>query len=339
MVSSSVKIFALGTLLSASILFAQEPTQNLSVVPTANKVLVPTKNVAPMEQPLSVNKNKKSIKPFFEIWGMSSYFSTAYQENRPNNDYGKIIHRYQPRLGLMIPFFVEGMTLDPYIGGELVFGGDDEFYFNYIAPAVGARVKLLKAMDSRQGLADYFSDLEFYLESETRGVMNESGPHITNGPYAANHAVDPNWVFGFRNYKESFAEHLWWDQFTRFDFRTTDFQKTDYNGWLLLMNGKLGYNLMENTKERLSQPWNMGPYLKFEMFKNFVSNPSYEFYFSNRMEYGLGFQIKLNTKAENVSSAWGRIFVEYDKVSYFNLQPTGSSASDNWLIGFELWNR
>ncbi len=336
------RLFVLFLMLGAGFDFVQ--AENAGVVVDA----VPTDNVPAVETPVDLKPtpvtNQVSNKSywFVETWGLAAYNSSAYQENRGGNGYGKIITRVQPRIGYAFPIWVPGLTIDPYLGGEIVNGGDSEFYFNYLAPALGARIKFLKALDRHEGITSFFKDVEFYLESTSRSIYDSTGPKGgVFGAYAApTGALNNDLVFGFRNYREGWGEHLWWDSFTRFDHRDTDFQAVGYSGWLLLTNGKLGYNLLVNADDRISQPWNVGPYVRFETFKNFVGQRAYEFEFENRLEYGLGFQVRYNLKAENVSSQWIRGFVEYMNVSYYDKKPADTTTpANNLMIGVELWNR
>jgi hypothetical protein len=318
-------------------------TQPAVTKPAPEKTPAPAPAPVPTETPAPtpVYSNTSRGFFFFELWGNSAYNSTGYQENRGGKAYDKIITRLQPRIGYAFPIWVNGLTIDPYVGGEITNGGEQEFFYNYTAPAVGVRFKFLKVLASTDFVTEFFREIEMYAESTNRSIYDSTGPKATASPYSApTGAVNSDFVFGLRNYKEGAGENLWWDSFQRFDHRNTDFQATDYDGWLLLLNGKVGYNFLKNTKSRTEQPWNVGPYVRFETFKNFVYLIPNQFHFENRIEYGLGFQVRYNLKAENVSSSWLRGFIEFMNVSYYDQKPTDTTTpGNNFLIGLEVWNR
>jgi hypothetical protein len=232
----------------------------------------PEIEITPLEAPKEIPKEipKETRDPnknnfYFEPGYGRLHFATTQLQR---NSYNKMIMRLEPKVGYRIPLGRD-VTLDPYLGGELVMLGDQEEYFNHIAPALGLRSKIFKGnadIRSAWGLS-LLEDLELYLYTTSYVVLNENGPDPGVVAFAPFKKQGPNndFVYGFRFFKELKQDHLWQEWYFRLDHRSTDFRSSTYDDWLLFSNGKVGYNFNQNQQGAME----MAPYYGFETFRNF----------------------------------------------------------------------
>lgn len=289
---------------------------------------LPTKEVVTQTPQGNLNRNGFYFEPGY---GRLDYATTKLQP-RQSKGYNKFSLRLEPRLGYRF-YLGDSLTLEPYLGGEILYGGDQEEYFNHVAPALGLRTKPFRGNNAfKDGLLSLIDDFELYVYQATYSVLNDKGPDPLIVPYAPFPKTGPNddTVYGFRFYKELKQKNLWQDWYFRMDHRQTDFRATNYDDWLILSTGKMGFNFNENKPGQTD----LSIYYGFETFKNLRG----VYYFQNTWVNILGFHYKFAFDPKGQNANWMRFFAEYRLPIYMVLAPYDIPQNDI-QIGVEFWNQ
>jgi hypothetical protein len=175
-------------------------------------------------------------------------------------------------------------------------------------------------------------DFELYVYQAAYSVLNDKGPDPAIVPFAPFPKTGPNedTVYGFRFYKELKQKNLWQDWYFRMDHRQTDFRSTNYDDWLILSTGKIGYNLNENKPGQAD----LSAYYGFETFRNLKN----VYYFQNTWVNILGVHYKFSFDPKGQNANWMRFFAEYRLPVYLVLAPYDIPVNDI-QVGIEFWNQ
>lgn len=241
-----------------------------------------------------------------DIWGNGAYYSTNYESKTFNNP----LLRSDGRFGFyLFPLWGEAY-LKPYIVYTTVMSKDTAYHNNNTATGVGMRIHPFMGL----GLSQPLEAIKVFYE-----ILNEPKATSVSRPnqdirYGLDYWLEINQPRFYDADKSVAQGEIWSEIWGNLSVRSTNLYENDFNGYLLMLETKTG--IYSTDGKEFAGP---EPYFKFDITKS-----SKNYYWLNRVLYGLGvriepFRFQKGFPPEVLYKL--KVFLEYASVVYLDKKP------------------
>lgn len=245
------------------------------------------------------------FRPFGEFWNNISYYDT----NIEKKSFSSLLGRFEGKLGLFLfdtPFQLYGAY---YATGSQVF----DYWDNAVYYGSGIRFKPFEGYKGSGWQNEWVRDLKVFAESLSSFFLKDAASGEANRRNDVRYGIDlwHEWNLDTPN-----PAYPWGELWANVSFRSTNFSWTDFNGYILYFQPKLGIHLGRGIE----------PYVRADVTASDKAD-----YWLNVADYGVG--IRFEPWRETTKF---KMFAEILSVSYLKDKPTDPNKTVSSDVRFGI---
>jgi hypothetical protein len=254
-----------------------------------------------------------------DVWTNLAYCNTNFERN----GFASYVLREDAKVGIYLLPMWGDTYLMPYVAAQGAYSGDPNYWNNNLYTGVGVRfLPFAKTEDPSP-----INALKVFYESLSASYFKDGSAATAAG------CPEQDTIFGLDLWYEwnqpqwsgdkNFNFGLPWSEvWANLGFRQTNFYENNFNSYILRIQERTGLYLGEGQNNApLFQP-----YLTFDLV-----NSGKNYYWLNRLAYGLGVRVEPFRFTDDPTSAWLfklKMFGEGLGVAYFKDVPTNNIRTD-----------
>lgn len=270
-------------------------------------------------QTLDKNATEESSPTFAEIWNNVAYYDTNLEKKR----FAMLLDRFEGKAGVnlgRVPAQLYGVIY-------LVTSQDENYWNNSAFYGGGARLFPFKYYQGKTWANQWLKGVRVFIESLTSNYQKDASTAKANN-LAIN---DTRWgieVWHKWNLDQPDMSYPWGELWANLSHRQSNFDSTDFEGYLLYFQPKFGMHLGQGIE----------PYLRYDLALSARAKTTYYYY--NIADYGFGVRFapwRGSTEAMEVFKEF-KMYAEVLNVNYLKTQPTDLSkkVSSDVKFGVEF---
>src|SRR3989338_1566253 len=201
---------------------------------------------------LLVSAAAAQLKPFAELWNNIGYFDT----NIERKGFASVLGRFEGKLGAYL-FDSPYQAYGAYYG---VSSQSPDYWDNAVYYGLGFRFKPLEQFKSSGWQDEWVRDVKIFAESLAASFLKDRASGEANRRADLRYGLD---LWHEWNLDNPDVTNYWGELWSNFSFRSTNFSYTDFNGYIIYLQPKIGKHLGRGIE----------PYVKLDL--TYSDKPDY----------------------------------------------------------------
>lgn len=259
------------------------------------------------------------IAPFGEFWNNVAYYDT----NIEKQGFTSVLGRFEGKLGLNL---LENPLLQVYGAYYTAASQSEDYWDNYLYTGPGIRIRPFVGYKAAGWYDEWIPGVKFYYEALSASYYKNTASGEANKRSDTRYGLDlwHEWNLDAPN-----LDDFWGELWSNLSFRSTNFDWTDFNGYIFYFQPKLGRHLGQGVEV----------YLRGDLTTSDKTS-----YWLNVMDYGLGIRLEPWRETANPDEFIRKfkIFAEALSISYLKDKPTdpNKTVSSDFRVGVDFsWGR